>query len=218
MCTNSFVTPATELATTAGFSIKFFSNEMTVHWMRVSVSDGVCTGTAASVAELVAVRPLHEAWMLGTEGLDHSIFLLGLWSTVVWDVVALCSCSGLVTVLDFFFGETCRLLVEGALLLDVLEVLLDTSYWLLMLLVFLFLLLRDVSRLLLSGSALLGWREQPPRGPSWVSGLVGHFVQTWPDSECSHTVQCLDCSDLNRRCNRYHLFCHGMTLLVLMCR
>ncbi len=36
-----------------------------------------------------------------------------------------------------------------------------------------------------------------PRGPPWVSGLVGHFVQTWPDSECSHTVQCLDCSDLN---------------------
>ncbi len=24
-----------------------------------------------------------------------------------------------------------------------------------------------------------------------------HFVQTWPDSECSHTVQCLDYSDLN---------------------
>ncbi len=23
--------------------------------------------------------------------------------------------------------------------------------------------------------------------------------QTWPDSECSHTVQCLDCSDLNWR-------------------
>ncbi len=23
------------------------------------------------------------------------------------------------------------------------------------------------------------------------------FVQTWPDSECSHTVQCLDYSDLN---------------------
>ncbi len=33
-------------------------------------------------------------------------------------------------------------------------------------------------------------REQPPRGAPWVSGLVGHFVQTWPDSECSHTVQC----------------------------
>ncbi len=63
-----------------------------------------------------------------------------------------------------------------------------------------------------------GWREQPPRGPPWVSGLVGHFVQTWPDSESSHTVQCLDCSDLNWRCNRYHLFWHGMTLLVLMCR
>ncbi len=27
--------------------------------------------------------------------------------------------------------------------------------------------------------------------------FVGHFVQTWPDSECSHTVQYLDCSDLN---------------------
>ncbi len=63
-----------------------------------------------------------------------------------------------------------------------------------------------------------GWRVQPPRGPPWVSGLVGHFVQIWPDSECSHTVQCLDCSDLNWRCNRYHLFWHGMTLLVLVCR
>ncbi len=31
-------------------------------------------------------------------------------------------------------------------------------------------------------------REQPPRGAPWVSGLVGHLVQTWPDSECSHTV------------------------------
>ncbi len=50
-----------------------------------------------------------------------------------------------------------------------------------------------------------GWRGQPPRGPPWVSGLVGHFVQTWPDSECSHTVQCLDCSDLKWHCNRYHL-------------
>ncbi len=44
---------------------------------------------------------------------------------------------------------------------------------------------------------IFGWREQPPRGPPWVSGLVGHFVLTWPDSERSHTVQCLDCSDLN---------------------
>ncbi len=26
------------------------------------------------------------------------------------------------------------------------------------------------------------------------AGLVGHFVQTWPDSECSHTVQFFDCS------------------------
>ncbi len=34
-----------------------------------------------------------------------------------------------------------------------------------------------------------------PSTAPWVSGLVGHFVQTWPDSECSHTVQCLDCSD-----------------------
>ncbi len=45
-------------------------------------------------------------------------------------------------------------------------------------------------------SAYLGCREQPPRGAPWVSGLVGHFVQTWPGSERSHTVQCLDCSDL----------------------
>ncbi len=37
-----------------------------------------------------------------------------------------------------------------------------------------------------------GYREQPPRGTPWVSGLVRHFVQTWPDSECSHTVQFLD--------------------------
>ncbi len=42
-----------------------------------------------------------------------------------------------------------------------------------------------------------GCREQPPRGAPWVSGLVGHFVQTWPDGECSHTVQFLDCTDLN---------------------
>ncbi len=35
-------------------------------------------------------------------------------------------------------------------------------------------------------------REQPSRGASWVSGFVGHFFQTWPDSECSHTVQFLD--------------------------
>ncbi len=34
-------------------------------------------------------------------------------------------------------------------------------------------------------------------GAPWISGLVGHFVQAWPDSECSHTVQCLDCGDLN---------------------
>ncbi len=60
--------------------------------------------------------------------------------------------------------------------------------------------------------------EQPLRGAPWVSGLVGHFVQTWPDSECSDTVQCIDCSDLNWRWSRYHLFWHGMTLLVLMCR
>ncbi len=37
-----------------------------------------------------------------------------------------------------------------------------------------------------------GCREQPPGGAPWVSGLVGHFVQTWPDSECSHTVQFLE--------------------------
>ncbi len=41
-----------------------------------------------------------------------------------------------------------------------------------------------------------GCREQPPRGAPWVSGLVEYFVQTWPDSECSQTVQCLDCSEL----------------------
>ncbi len=37
-----------------------------------------------------------------------------------------------------------------------------------------------------------GCTEQSPRGAPWVSGLVGHFVQTWPDSECSHAVQFLD--------------------------
>ncbi len=42
-----------------------------------------------------------------------------------------------------------------------------------------------------------GCREQPPRGAPWVSGLVGHFVQTWLDKKCSHTVQFLDCRDLN---------------------
>ncbi len=25
-----------------------------------------------------------------------------------------------------------------------------------------------------------GALEQPPRGAPWVSGFVGHFVQTWP--------------------------------------
>ena len=39
--------------------------------------------------------------------------------------------------------------------------------------------------------------KQSPLGVPWVSGLVGHFVQTWSDSECSHTVQFLDCIDLN---------------------
>ncbi len=37
--------------------------------------------------------------------------------------------------------------------------------------------------------------HETPRGAPWVSGLVGHFVPTWPDSECSHTVQCSDCSN-----------------------
>ncbi len=40
--------------------------------------------------------------------------------------------------------------------------------------------------------SVMGCREQPPRGAPWVSGLVGHFVQTLPDSECSHKVQFLD--------------------------
>ncbi len=40
-----------------------------------------------------------------------------------------------------------------------------------------------------------GAESSLPHGAPWVSGL-GHFVQTWPDSECSHTVQGLDCSDL----------------------
>ncbi len=40
----------------------------------------------------------------------------------------------------------------------------------------------------------------PVAHPGRVSGHVGHFVQTWPDSECSHTVQFLvqfsDCSTI----------------------
>ncbi len=60
-----------------------------------------------------------------------------------------------------------------------------------------------------ASTAFMGCREQPPCGAPWVSGLVGHFVQTWPDSECSHTVQFLDYSDSNWRCNHYHLFWHG---------
>ncbi len=56
--------------------------------------------------------------------------------------------------------------------------------------------LLSISQIAKGSNTVGGWREQPPRGPPWVSGLVGHFVQTWPDSECSHTVQCLDCSDL----------------------
>ncbi len=31
-------------------------------------------------------------------------------------------------------------------------------------------------------------------------------------ANCSHTVQYLDCSDLNGLCNHYHLFWHYMTL------
>ncbi len=49
----------------------------------------------------------------------------------------------------------------------------------------------------------------------WVSGLVLRFVQTWPDSEL---LLHRECSDLNLRCNHYHLFWHCNTLLVLMCR
>ncbi len=37
-----------------------------------------------------------------------------------------------------------------------------------------------------------GVQTAASRGAPWVSVLVGHFVQTWPDSECSHTVQFLD--------------------------
>ncbi len=43
----------------------------------------------------------------------------------------------------------------------------------------------------------------------WVSGLVGHFVQTWPDSELLFSQCSAYCSDLNWRCNRYHLFWQG---------
>ncbi len=39
-----------------------------------------------------------------------------------------------------------------------------------------------------------GASEQPPHGTPWVLGLVGHFVQTWPDIECSHTAELFDCS------------------------
>ncbi len=41
----------------------------------------------------------------------------------------------------------------------------------------------------LLGVSLVANSGQPPRGVPWVSGLVGHFVQTWPDSKLlSHSA------------------------------
>ncbi len=40
-----------------------------------------------------------------------------------------------------------------------------------------------------SNRDIWGAWEQPPRGAPWVSGLVRHFVQIWPDSELlSHSA------------------------------
>ncbi len=58
----------------------------------------------------------------------------------------------------------------------------------------------------------MGCREQPPRGAPWVSGLVRHFVQTWPDSECSHTactVQLLDSAVLRLKNHNIFFLVHS---------
>ncbi len=60
--------------------------------------------------------------------------------------------------------------------------------------------------------------EQPPRGAPGYQVLSDILFRLGLIANWSHTVQYLDCSDLNRRCNHYHLFWHCMTLLVLMCR
>ncbi len=66
--------------------------------------------------------------------------------------------------------------------------------------------------------SLGGAWEQPPRGAPGYQVLSDILFRFGLIANCSHTVQCLDFSNLNWRCNRYHLFWHGMTLLVLMCR
>ncbi len=58
-------------------------------------------------------------------------------------------------------------------------------------------------------------REQPSRGAPWVSGLFGHFVQTWPDSECSHTVQFLDSAVLGLW-NRDIFFSSGLCDIIII--
>ncbi len=60
--------------------------------------------------------------------------------------------------------------------------------------------------------------EQPPRGAPGYQVLSDILFRLGLIVNCSHTVWYLDCSDLNWRCNHYHLFWHCMTYLVLMCR
>ncbi len=67
-------------------------------------------------------------------------------------------------------------------------------------------------------NGLLGAWEQPPRGAPGYQILSDILFRLGLIANCSHTVQYLDCSDLNWRCNHYHLFWHCMTLLVLVCR
>ncbi len=56
-------------------------------------------------------------------------------------------------------------------------------------------------------------REQPPRAHPGYQVLSDILFRLGLIAN-AHTVQCLDCSDLNWLCNHYHLFWHGMTLLV----
>ncbi len=48
--------------------------------------------------------------------------------------------------------------------------------------------------------------EQPPRGAPGYQVSSDILFRLGLIANCSHTVQYLDCSDLNWRCNRYHLF------------
>ncbi len=66
--------------------------------------------------------------------------------------------------------------------------------------------------------SVAGVWEQPPRGAPGYQVLSDILFRLDLIANCSHTVQYLDCSDLNWRCNHCHVFWHCMTLLVLMCR